>query len=87
MANAARAIRVEGGLAVKEEREPSASLMGEALSFGASLAISSIAAFYLGKYLDGRWGIAPLLTMLLPIVAIIGSFYRFIRRLLARSGE
>lgn len=66
---------------------PSGSMMGEALAFGATLALSSIGALYLGKYLDGRWGTAPWLTMALPIVAIAGSFYRFIRRLLARSGE
>lgn len=66
---------------------PSGSMMGEALAFGTTLALSSIGAFYLGKYLDERWGTTPWLTMALPILAIVGSFYRFIRRLLARSGE
>ncbi|MGE5591591.1 MAG: AtpZ/AtpI family protein [Bacillota bacterium] len=66
---------------------PAGFLMGEALAFGVTLVLSSIGAFYLGKYLDGRWGTDPWLSVILPLLAIVGSFYRFIRRILANSGE
>lgn len=56
-------------------------MLSEALTFGGTLAISSIGGFYLGKYLDGRWDTVPWLSIILPVVAIVGSFYRFIRRL------
>lgn len=70
-----------------DRKSPVGSLMGEALAFGVTLALSSIGAFYLGRFLDGRWGTDPWLSVILPILAIGGSFYRFIRRLLANAGE
>ncbi|MHB9143872.1 MAG: AtpZ/AtpI family protein [Symbiobacteriia bacterium] len=68
-------------MAQQENGESSGSMLSEALTFGGTLAVSSIAGFYLGHYLDGRWGTTPWLMIIFPVVAIVGSIYRFILRL------
>lgn len=64
-----------------DRRPPSGSALNEAFTFGGTLALSSIGGLYLGKYLDGLWHTAPWLAMGLPVLAILGSFYRYIRRI------
>ena len=63
-------------------------LLGEAFSFGLTLAISMALAFFAGSFLDRQLGWSvPGLTILLVMLALVGSFVRFIRNINRLSRE
>lgn len=50
-----------------------------ASTFTLSIAIAVIACYYLGNWIDARYGTGSIFSSLLVLVAIIGGFYNLYR--------
>jgi ATP synthase protein I len=71
------------GLALKKETKRTAFRMAYASSIGISIVISIFGSLYFGIWLDGKFGTAPYLTMLMLLLGVASGFrniYVMIRR-------
>ena len=64
-----------GGLAKKWSTE-----FGPFLTLGLQLAISVVTFFFLGRWLDGKFGTGPWLMILGAVMGITGGLIAFIRK-------
>ncbi|MCX7876014.1 MAG: AtpZ/AtpI family protein [Melioribacteraceae bacterium] len=58
------------------------SKIGPYLGLGTQLAASVILMFFLGKYLDEKFELFPLLTVLFSIIGSFAGIYNFIKSVL-----
>ncbi|GAB3008353.1 hypothetical protein GCM10027051_05750 [Niabella terrae] len=49
------------------------------LGLTAELLVLIGAAVYVGIRLDDRWNLSPALTIILPLLALVGVFYKLLR--------
>ena len=59
--------------------------IGPFLTLGIQLALAVIIFFFLGRWLDERWGTAPWLTLAGLAVGVAGGFLQFFRSVAAIS--
>jgi F0F1-type ATP synthase assembly protein I len=50
---------------------------------GMELAIAVVGMFFIGRWIDAAWGIAPWGMFTGLVIGVVGGFIRFIRRALA----
>ena len=53
--------------------------VGPFLTLGLQLAITVVVLFFLGKWLDSRWGTSPWLMLVGLFLGIVGGLFKFVR--------
>jgi ATP synthase protein I len=67
----------------RNAERPWASIYGPYLTLGLQLAISVVALFFVGRWLDDRWGTAPWLMLAGLLLGAVGGFVNFFRTVIA----
>jgi ATP synthase protein I len=72
---------------VPEEPRPSASLYGSYLTLGIQLAITVLAFFFLGRWLDAKFGTDPWLMLAGLALGVAGGLTAFLKKVIALGKE
>ena len=67
----------------RDGERPWATVYGPYLTLGLQLAVSVVALFFLGRWLDELWGTAPWLMLAGLLVGTVGGFVNFFRSVVA----
>jgi F0F1-type ATP synthase assembly protein I len=72
---------------VPEERRLPGTLYGSYLTLGLQLAITVVAFFFLGRWLDGKFGTDPWLMLAGLAVGVAGGLTAFLTKVIALGKE